>query len=755
VAIAAILGGIAYTYRAQKKVLLAEAPARPAPLPPELNSSSEMYHWVERDTKNGNRITADIKASDVKELKDSPLVELKNVTIQLPSKEGDTYNLVESAAASFFKSDHRLYSEGDVEITLHKPMVGESKHPPTIIRSSGVTLDSAIGRAETERPSTFKFERGEGAATGGFYDPVEHRLLMKSDVRVDWKPLGPHAKLMKIEAGSLQYRETESQIWLNPWGRLTRENTVVEGQDVTVHLEENSAGHKVIRKIDTTKAHGSDSYPNRKLQYSAGALWVEFNDEGQVEKIIAQTNAQLVSTSETAETDVTADHVEMNFTAQNGDSVLSSVNTSGNSVVTSKPVAGPNRQPGETHVLRSDRLEMKMRDGGRELASVTTDAPGTLEFLPNLPIQRHRLLEGGNMAIAYGPQNRIESFRSTNVRTRTEPNADERKRNRAVSVTTSREILARFDPKTGQMASIEQSGDFAYDEGDRKARAAKATLENGEDVILLESGTRVSDATGSTSADHIRMDQRTGNFTAEGHVYSSRLPEKDPKKNSQLLSGDQPLQAQAAKMDSTNRNRTVHYEGGVNMWQGADRIQAKTIDIDREKRTLVADGDVATNLWETPKDDPKAPAAKKKTEPVLTVVHSQHLVYTDENRLAVYTGGVLLTRPSLRVKGATLSAVLADSSGDSRLEKATADGAVEVVHDSRTAGRTGTSEHAEYYTNEQKIILRGGEPKMVERKPNGRVDTTEGSELTYYANDDRLLVNGSSSRPGQSQTQRK
>ena len=32
---------------------------------------------------------------------------------------------------------------------------------------------------------------------------------------------------------------------------------------------------------------------------------------------------------------------------------------------------------------------------------------------------------------------------------------------------------ARFDPKTSQMSSIDQTGDFTYEEGDRKARAAK------------------------------------------------------------------------------------------------------------------------------------------------------------------------------------------------------------------------------------------------------------------------------------------
>ena len=267
-------------------------------------------------------------------------------------------------------------------------------------------------------------------------------------------------------------------------------------------------------------------------------------------------------------------------------------------------------------MLRSETLEMKMRPGGREIESVVTKAPGTLEFLPNLPVQHHRTLDGKDFVIAYGPQNRVDSFRAADVKTRTDPTAEERSRNRPQSVTTSRELEARFDPKTSHMQNMQQSGDFAYEEGDRKARAAKATMDADQNVILLDTGARIWDATGSTAADHIRLDQRTGDFLAEGNVNSSRLPDKDQKKNSEMLSGDEPLQATARKMDSRNRNRQIHYEGAVHMWQGANRIQADVVDVDRnldpQKRTLVADGHVVTNLWEEPKDD--KPRRQKRRE---------------------------------------------------------------------------------------------------------------------------------------------
>ena len=43
---------------------------------------------------------------------------------------------------------------------------------------------------------------------------------------------------MKIEAATLAYHETTSEIWLKPWGRMTRENMVVEGENDVSQVQE-------------------------------------------------------------------------------------------------------------------------------------------------------------------------------------------------------------------------------------------------------------------------------------------------------------------------------------------------------------------------------------------------------------------------------------------------------------------------------------------------------------------------------------
>ncbi len=741
VAIAAILGGIGYRYRTQRKILESERPPAPPPLESEINAKSQDWHIRETDHATG-RTLYDIAAREFRQIAADSHVELEGVTMMLYSKDDSTYNLVKSAAATYNANDRSLYSQGATEITIGVPVEGQPQKQLTVIKTSGVTFDSTSGRADTDQPSTFSFDRGEGAATGASYDPNAHTLEMKRDVVIHWKPTRPGAPPALIEATGLSYHETNSEIWLKPSGKVTRGNTVIEGNDAVVSLEDQQ-----IRKLTAVQAHGSEETPGRVLRYAADELEVDFDDDGVARKVTGNRNADLTSTSASAETNVKAGHVELALEPEGHESLLRQIQANGDAVVTSKPLPAAGRQLSETHVLRSDSLEMKMRPDGREIESLVTKSPGVLEFIPNLPVQHHRTLAGKDFVIAYGPQNRIDNFHANDVRTTTDPTAEEKRRNRAVSVTTSRTIEARFDPHTNRVSTIRQAGDFTYAESDRKAAAANATMDSDQNVILLDTAARMSDSTGATIADRIRLDQRTGDFTAEGNVASTRLPDKDQKQNSAILSGDDPIQATAHKMDSRNHNRSIRYQGGAAMWQGANRIQAATIDVDREKRSVIADRDVVTDLWETPKDDPKAPK-KPAAPPVLTETHAAHMVYTDPDRLAHYTGGVLLTRPDLQVKSKEVKAYLSESGSQSSLDKAFAEGAVEIFARSKDRTRTGTGEHAEYYPNEQKVILRGPWVKMVEQIFGApRPNTTEGTELTWWANDARLLVTGVPAKP--------
>jgi lipopolysaccharide export system protein LptA len=744
-AILGLLGGIGVTYRTRKADLEKHAAPKPAELPSTLSGKLENWHWSQH-TNQGLPIV-DIKARGVKQENDSSKVQLDDVEMRIFKKTGVEYDLVRSAQAEFDQSADRLYSSGQVDITLNLPVEGEPTRKPVTIRSAGVTFETKSGKAYTEQAAHFIFENGEGDSLGATYDSGTRELHLLSRVSLNWKAATPAAKPMRSETAELNYKEGSSVIWLKPWARLHRDNALMEAGPTLVTLQD-----QIIHQVDAVAAHGTDEDPRRKLQYAADELHVTYDDEGHIDRVTGKNNAKLVSVSEGSQTTMTTDVVYLDFETVNGDNNLKKVLGNGHTVVESKPLPVDGAIPPETRVLRSETIEIRMRPGGREIGRVLAKAPGNLEFLPNHPSQRRRTLDGDDMDIVYGAQNQIQSFRCVNARTRTEPNVEEKAKKRPTSTTHSKNLAAEFEPKTGQMKQMQQWDDFAYEEGDRRAQASRAALDYGNNLITLETKARMWDAAATTSADLIKLDQKSGDFAADGHVTSSRQPDKKTT-TSEMLSGDEPIQALAEHMTAANHNRLIHYETRAVMWQGADRVQGERIDLDRDKRTLAAKGGVITNMREKAKA-PEGSVGKPAADaaPIFTVVKADELLYTEQDRLAHYSGHVFLNRPNLRVKAGEVRAYLseskpktpadadkaADSTEDSRLEKAFADQQVEIVQTAPDRTRTGTGDHAEYYTTGEERILLRGQPQFIDSKRGN----TRGTELTYFVNDDRLLVTG-------------
>jgi lipopolysaccharide export system protein LptA len=429
------------------------------------------------------------------------------------------------------------------------------------------------------------------------------------------------------------------------------------------------------------------------------------------------------------------------FKTENGESVLTSATAKGKGTIESKPLPDPAGNTPDTKVMEAEILDLNMKPGGKDIDSVNTETPGTLEFLPNQMSHHGRLLKADRMKVLYGERSEIQSFHATAAATETYPSAEDREKKKAdlaTAYTSSKIIDASFD-EHGQLKLMKQSENFRYMEGARKAQSDVATLENDRNVMNLDTNARISDESGSTTADHIQLNQATGDFDARGHVSTTRLPEQD-KSESAMLDKDQPTQGTADRVTSADHNHLIRYAGNAVVWQSSNRIQADNIDIDRDKKTIAADGKVTTQF-------------EDKMQPIFTVVKSQHMVYTDQDRLANYTGGVDFRRPALMVKSVALKAWLNEQNddSDSRLNHAIGDGKVEIVQVVPDRTRTGTGEHAEYYTDGGKIVLSGGGAQLNDTKRG----ITKGGKLTYFTDDDHLVVDGAPEEQSKSHLRKK
>jgi len=745
-AILAIVVSVGATYVKRKAGFLRDALPPPQPLDEGLNAQSQK--WTYGDFK-GTQQRVFIQASSMRQIKDTSAVELEDVELHLFHKEATEYDLVRCAKAQFDPNAKTLFSDGQVEITRDVPVEGPQTGHIVKIHSSGVTFQSESGKATTDRLTSFDYDQGGGSAVGAEYDPQERQLHLKSQVSLDWRGKTPESVPMHIEAGEAYYLEKESKVVLIPWSRMTRDTLKIEGEMSVVTLE-----NQEVRLAEINKGHGVREESDRKTEFAAERLTLHFIENTQVDQIHGDRNGRLVSTAATMRTTVTGDRIDLDFDTSTKDSTLKAAIATGSGVAEAVPLPKPGAEIGDTRILKSDTITLKMRAAGKEIESAETAGPGTIDIVPNRPGMPKRFVKGDHIWVTYGADNRIQSFRSINVSTRTEKPPTEKQPSPPPAITSSKELLAIFDPKTSDLAHLDQKSDFRYQEGDRRGRADHATLDQTKDLMTLEGSARVSDPTGSASADRIVMNQKSGDFTADGHVASTHMPDKSGS-SSALLSTDEVMQAHAQHMTSSDNNQKIHYEGNAVAWQGANRVDADRLDIDRDAGIMEAHGKVKSSFADKEKkakDEPvkddsdddgdrAAVKAKVPATPIFTVVTAPDMVYTEETRVVDYTGGVVMKRPDMVITSAKIRAFLKDASSDSSLDKAFADGTVKIVSTSEKLKRTrtATAEHTEYYADDGKVLMQRNKPKLVD---SVKGQTEAPKELIWFSNDDRLIVDG-------------
>ena len=617
-ALAAILLAslVAYTYRRR----LAQEKKHPVAHPPSienrLDARADQGWSYKKDDAEHNRPIVSASARSYEATKSPSVFELTGLALRLYSKDASHYTYVQSDKALFDEGSGVLTSHAAVTILVNVPSDKDASKPEQVAKNvhvvtSGVTYDTQSGHASTDQPATFTFADGNGTAVGVEYDPSKRTLHLKSQISLYWTGGGSMEDALHVETADLVYKEGEQKVYLSPWAKLTRRTTTIKSQNALITLDDG-----VLRTIDADHGVGSDEREERHQDYSANTMHALFDDDGVLVNIIATGDARMESTQTASKDTITADRADLRFAnaervvagKTKTDSDLHLVLADGHTQVVSAPVPQPNVKMPETRVLRSEHVELEMKPGGKEIQEIRTIAEGQVEFKPNRPDQVHRTVDATRFRILYGATNDIESLTAVKVSTHTDklpkPPKDGKKPSGppAPSLTWSDHLAAKFTPNTNQIATIEQTGNFRYEEGLRKARSKRAFLDQNQNKITLAGAAHLWDDTGATFADSILMDQQSGDMDATGHVVSTHEADKNAKPGTSMLDDKQPLQGKADKMWTREDNTKVHYQGHAVIWQGADRTAADTIDIDRDAQTLLAAGSVVSELVDRTSD---------------------------------------------------------------------------------------------------------------------------------------------------------
>jgi lipopolysaccharide export system protein LptA len=724
----------------------------PKEIPRNLDSKASRWTWSQ---SSANERKVEIHADTVEQIRDTTLLQLRGVELLIYRSDSQSYDRIVSDSARF--DGETLYSEGEVTVLLGL-MEGDSGRggsQPTKIRSTGVTFQSKTGVASTDRYTEYEFEGGVGHSVGSFYDSVHRYFRMNSEAYVERRASTPGQPPLQIRAGELTYYEVDQRVDLKKGAALDRGGQKLDAAEAFVHLDEG-----VIRLITATDARGEQRQASRIVRFETPRLDARYSPQQVLEHINGRGPSVMTSASETSVIRAQGDQIDLNYQTPEGtlESVLRETYVSESAFLEAKPGPDSTTKNGQIRRISSEILHLKMDDAGEDMEFVETLKRGRLDLMPVEPDGSRDVLEADRIKMFYAAGNRMEKLQaagSVSLERQPQVQVAGSKAGRKAAPplhTFSGGLLGEFDPDSGDLRVLRQWGDFRFEQGDRHGRAQEAQFDLAANQIELRNQAEVWDPNSRTSANHLTLDENSGDFTAQGGVASVYQEENTGESGSgtgetggDLFTPSEPVYATAERMVSNQRSGLLEYHGKARLWQGTDRVEAQQIRIERHQRKLTAEGNVVSVIAERDEDPAADPGAHRtgaaaSGRPVQ--VRADAMQYEEATRRVDYDGHVELQRDALRVKAQELDAWLAPpGQAGNRLEKAVARGSVEIVETTTHAKplRWGFGEQAQFHPAEDKVILAGEPARVI----NARQDTTRGSELTYYLNDDRLLVLGS------------
>jgi lipopolysaccharide export system protein LptA len=353
-------------------------------------------------------------------------------------------------------------------------------------------------------------------------------------------------------------------------------------------------------------------------------------------------------------------------------------------------------------------------------------------------------------------------------------------------VSTSDSVDTAFLP-LGGIASITQQGNVAYTDGQQPDKRMQAWANSAhytpvDQMLVLTGSPRVTNGGMATTSKSIRINRGTGEALAQGDVKSTYNDLKE-QPNGALLASSSPIHVTAHNMTAHSNAGTALYSGNARLWQDANIIEAPTIQFDRERRFVTAQGTSDQPVQTILVQAQKAQAEQAQGNPARTQgvrsaekiggktsgaasplggsspisITAAKLTYADSERKVHYEGGVVAKGAEFTATAKTADAYLLPRSqtsspqsvgGPGRLDHMVAQGDVVIQQPKRRA----QGQNLVYTAADDKFVLTGGASKELPSIFDAEQGKITGVSLTFFRRDDRVLVEGEASTPVVTQT---
>ena len=743
----------------------------------EIKQTANGFQFSKSD---GKRTLFTVQASDVKEFKLNGRAELHNVSIILYGRDSSRFDQIYGDDFAYDPKTGDVTAKGDVQIDLVANPAGlaspdqstpkELKNP-IHLRTRDLVFNRETGNAWTDARVEFSTPQASGSAVGVKYSGRANVLTLASQIRLALS--APNEAVIEAEHGTIT-NDPREIVLEHP--HLIRDSGTMQADRAVFHLNSDNHVETVLatgnvstevrqdpskgakHAIQKTAApaepsiiHGFsdqaefrlagdrdelrsavltgnvhfDQTGSQAMQGQAGRMILDFAGPNQLQKVHAVEGAHLIqkatpkpgATTAPQDLDLTAPAID--FDVAHGHTLQRARTSGAAQIIISSPDSGPSRKVPQETVVTADQFEAKFIPAdGRNRLSAVHGAPNAriVNSAPGLPDR----------------------------------------------VSTSDSVDASFLPQSG-IEAIMQQGNVSYTDNETPDKRVQASASNArytpvDQVLVLTGSPRVSNGGMATTAKTIRINRASGDALAEGEVKSTYSDLKE-QPNGALLASASPIHVTSRTMTAHHTAGTALYTGNARLWQDANVIEAPSIQLDRDHRSVVAQGTAAQPVQTvliqqektTNKPAESSPKGKSKaTSSTSIAITSGKLTYTDSERKIHYEGAVQAKSSDFTASSKTVDAYLLPRSQTTdqqsiatpgQLDHMVAEG--DVLIQEQEPNRRAEGQKLVYTAAEEKFVLTGGPPSIFDAE-QGKIT---GVSLTFFRRDDRVLVEGEVSGP--------
>jgi len=714
-----------------------------------------------------------VQASNVKEFKINGNAELHNVSIVLYGRDSSRFDQIYGDDFAFNQKTGDVTAKGDVQIDLVANPAGlespDQSTPrelrnPIHLKTRDLVFNKDSGNAWTDARVEFRTPQASGWAVGVKYAGKTNTLTLASEIHIVLT--GPEPVVIDAKRGVIT--NDPRQIALEA-PQLTRPGGTVRAEQATFYLGPQNHVERVLAKgeVSTETLSENGTNPGQQLAKIHGrADEAEFLLPGGQDLLRTATLTGNVKFEELGAQDIKGDagRVIFDFGGQNR---LQKVHAHDGAHLFQKMTNGAVQKGSAPQdfdllaptidfvVVKGHLLRQATTSGDARMMITQAQPPGT-EPAKNQPTQQTVVTARkfvADFTNSDGKSHLAAIHGTPDVRI---ANSVQGQPDR---VSTSDSVEAAFFPQGG-ISSIMQKGNVVYSDNQPAEKRLQAWASSGrytpaDHILLLSGSPRVTNGGMATTANTIRINRATGDVVAAGDVKSTYSELKE-QPDGALLAASSPIHVTSGNMTAHNSPALATYTGHARLWQDANIIEAPSIQFDRDRRSVTAEGTssnpaqtVLVQLEKEPAGTPEKPktgVSASRSSPIS--ITAKKLSYVDADRKVHYEGGVLAKATDFTASSRTADAYLLPrnegingtaASGPGRLDRMVAQGDVAIQQSNRQArGETLT-----YTSAEDKFVLTGGPPSIFDAE-QGKIT---GVSLTFFRRDDRVLVEGKASTP--------